>query len=70
MRAGQQAEKDRQKREKTVITGDMNPLLNALPSLEKLMGSQSKGKSNKSKKPQGTPKQKIAKREAYVYLEF
>lgn len=63
VQAGHQAEKDRRKREKTVVTGDMNPLLNALPSLGELMEAQNK-KSLKSKKTKGTPKQKIATKEA------
>lgn len=69
VRAAKQEEKDRKKREKTVVTGDMHPLLHALPSLGELMASQS-DKTQKSKKPRGTPKQKIAKKEAYVYRTF
>lgn len=66
VRAGQQAEKDRRKREKTVVTGDMHPLLNALPSLGELMASQSE-KTQKSKKTRGTPKEKVVKKETYVH---
>lgn len=68
VRAGQQEEKDRRKREKTVVTGDMHPLLNALPSLGELIASQNE-KKQKSKKPKGTPKMKIVKKEMYVYSQ-
>ncbi|KAG0714815.1 Protein FAM207A [Chionoecetes opilio] len=62
VRAGQRAEKDRKKREKTVVTGDMNPLLDALPSLTELMAANTKD-STKPKKPRGTPKLKVVKKE-------
>ncbi|XP_050713270.1 ribosome biogenesis protein SLX9 homolog [Eriocheir sinensis] len=69
VRAGQQEEKDRRKREKTVVTGDMHPLLNALPSLGELMASQNE-KTHKSKKPKGTPKMKIVKKETLSDIEM
>lgn len=70
VRARQLAEKDRKKREKTVITGDMNPLLNALPSLGELMESKNKKKSRNLKTPSGTPKQKTAKKEALADIQM
>lgn len=69
VQAGQQEVKDRKKREKTVIIGDMHPLLHALPSLGELMASQSE-KAQKPKKPRGTPKQKTVKKEMCVYPRF
>lgn len=48
----------------------MHPLLNALPSLGELLASKSKDKKYKSKNSRGTPKQKIAKKEAYVYFKY
>nr|XP_027231884.1 protein FAM207A-like [Penaeus vannamei] len=36
IQAGKQAEKERKKREKTKVVGDLHPMLNALPTLEEL----------------------------------
>ncbi|XP_063851867.1 ribosome biogenesis protein SLX9 homolog isoform X2 [Scylla paramamosain] len=70
VRAGQIAEKNRKKREKTVITGDMHPLLNALPSLGELMASKSKNKRCDLKTLHGTPKQKTAKKETLADIQM
>ncbi|XP_045600505.1 ribosome biogenesis protein SLX9 homolog [Procambarus clarkii] len=59
IRASAKAERERKKREKTAIVGDMHPLLNALPSLEELIAtSTSKTDVQASKKVKGTKKVK------------
>ncbi|KAK3865595.1 hypothetical protein Pcinc_028806 [Petrolisthes cinctipes] len=63
IRAGKQAEKDRRKREKTVIVGDVHPMMNALPSLEELMtSSRAKTDNQKLKKSKGNLKQEDAQK--------
>ncbi|KAK4296981.1 hypothetical protein Pmani_030564 [Petrolisthes manimaculis] len=58
IRVGKQAEKDRRKREKTAIVGDVHPMRNALPSLEELMtSSRAKTDNQKLKKSKGNLKQ-------------
>ncbi|XP_045128796.1 protein FAM207A-like [Portunus trituberculatus] len=70
VRARQRAEKNRKKREKTVITGDLHPLLSALPSLGELTTSISKSKSSDLKTPRETPKQKTAKKQTLADIEM
>lgn len=62
IQAGKQAEKERKKREKTKIVGDLHPMLNALPTLEELIAQANKPNQN-SKKGTGSKKQKAAKKD-------
>lgn len=54
------AERERKKREKTAVVGDMHPLLNALPSLKELM-SASKTKTQPTKGVSGKKKMEMQK---------
>lgn len=64
IRAGQKAEKERRKREKTAIVGDVHPMMHALPTLEELLNSSKlKADNQKLKKSKGSLKQKEAKKE-------
>ncbi|XP_042211364.1 protein FAM207A-like [Homarus americanus] len=64
VRASSRAEKERKKREKTAVVGDMHPLLNALPSLEELFASSNKNKDSQIiKEVKGTKKQKEAQKD-------
>nr|XP_027231871.1 protein FAM207A-like [Penaeus vannamei]XP_027231872.1 protein FAM207A-like [Penaeus vannamei] len=62
IQAGKQAEKERKKREKTKVVGDLHPMLNALPTLEELIANASKQQTS-TKKGTGLKKQKEAKKE-------
>merc|ERR1739842_138731 len=62
VRAAQKKVNERKKREKTVIVGDVHPMIDALPTLEELLASSSKAKKKKerpvSTKPMGQKKRK------------
>lgn len=62
IQAGKQAEKERKKREKTKVVGDLHPMLNALPTLEELIANANKQQTN-TKKGTGLKKQKEAKKD-------
>lgn len=57
IRTAERKEKERKKREKTVIVGDMHPILNALPSLEELAAVRSRKEIQASKKDKRNKKQ-------------
>ncbi|XP_066965765.1 ribosome biogenesis protein SLX9 homolog isoform X2 [Macrobrachium rosenbergii] len=63
IRACEREAKERKKREKTAIVGDVHPLLNALPSLEEVLAASRQNKRPVSNKVRSTKKQKKATEE-------
>ncbi|XP_076048911.1 ribosome biogenesis protein SLX9 homolog [Oratosquilla oratoria] len=65
VKAAEIAKQEKKRREKTVITGDLHPLMDALPSLEELLAKSAKQNSKKaptSTKKKGMRKQKQEKK--------
>ena len=52
--------KERKRREKTAIVGDVHPLINALPSLEEILASSRQKEPTTAVKKRSTKKQKQA----------
>ncbi|XP_068247565.1 ribosome biogenesis protein SLX9 homolog [Palaemon carinicauda] len=63
IKACEREAKERKRREKTAIVGDVHPLLDALPSLEEVLAATSQNKRPVSTKVRSTKKQKKATEE-------
>ncbi|XP_064118119.1 ribosome biogenesis protein SLX9 homolog [Macrobrachium nipponense] len=70
VRACEREAKERKKREKTAIVGDVHPLLNALPSLEEVLAVSYQNKRPVSNKVRSTKKQKKATEEMMADIQM
>lgn len=70
VRAGERAEKERKKRENTVIVGDVHPLIDALPTLEELVASTCNKKHPTTTKVRSTKKEKHATKDMMADIQM